>query len=104
MQRTQDINIRDTKRLIAPQQLKSESPISESAADTVFNAREAVKNILNGDDERLIVVVGPCSIHDPKAGLEYAKKLKELADRVLTEQRNSQCNASYKAFQPPGFL
>jgi 3-deoxy-7-phosphoheptulonate synthase len=82
MQRTQDINIRDTKRLIAPQQLKSESPISESAADTVFNAREAVKNILNGDDERLIVVVGPCSIHDPKAGLEYAKKLKELADRV----------------------
>jgi 3-deoxy-7-phosphoheptulonate synthase len=82
MQPTQDINIRDTARLIAPRQLKAESPISESAAETVFNAREVLKRILSGEDKRFIVVVGPCSIHDPKAGLEYARRLKELAGRV----------------------
>ena len=87
MQRTQDINIRDIARLIAPQQLKDELPISEAAAETVFNGREEVKKILSGEDKRLIVVVGPCSIHDPKAGLEYAGRLKELADRVADRMR-----------------
>lgn len=82
MHRTQDINIRGTERLVAPQQLKAELPISETASQTVFGSREIVKNILNGEDKRLIVVVGPCSIHDPKAGLEYAGRLKELAGRV----------------------
>ncbi len=79
---TQDINIRGTTALTAPRQLKLEQPASESCYELVTKAREEVKQILAGDDERLIVVVGPCSIHNRESGLEYAAKLKQLADKV----------------------
>jgi len=78
----QDVNIRTINPLIAPRLLKAELPISELAADTVYGRREEVKRILSGEDERLLVVVGPCSIHDPEAALEYAVRLKRLSDDV----------------------
>ncbi len=78
----QDVNIRDTVPLIAPRYLKSEEQISDAAMQTVLVNREAVKKILAGEDERLMVIVGPCSIHDPAAALDYARKLRAVAEQV----------------------
>jgi 3-deoxy-7-phosphoheptulonate synthase len=85
MQPTQFINIVNTVPLIAPKVLKAELPISAAATKTVLDNREAVQRILSGQDHRVLVVVGPCSIHDTKAALEYAQKLKSLADRVAEQ-------------------
>jgi 3-deoxy-7-phosphoheptulonate synthase len=82
MQPTQFINVVNTVPLIAPKVLKSELPISAAATKTVLDNREAVQRILSGQDHRVLVVVGPCSIHDPKAGFDYAQKLKKVADQV----------------------
>ena len=82
MQPTQDINIEKFEPLIAPHTFKEKLPLSEAQADTVVSGREAVKKILSGEDTRLLVVVGPCSIHDRAAAMEYAKRLKELSDKV----------------------
>ncbi len=77
-----DLNVVSQEVLITPQKIKEELPLSEAAAKTVTTGREAVRKILDGEDHRLIVVVGPCSIHDTKAAIEYAHRLKELADKV----------------------
>lgn len=82
MYSTQDINIRGTVPLTAPQQLKLEQPASDACYELVTKAREEVKRILAGDDDRLMIVVGPCSIHNRESGLEYARKLKGVADEV----------------------
>jgi len=82
MRPTQNINVRDTVSLIAPRQLKEDLPMTEAANQTVVESREVVKQILAGDDPRLMAVVGPCSIHDPKAAREYAGQLRDLAERV----------------------
>ncbi|MFT5084100.1 MAG: 3-deoxy-7-phosphoheptulonate synthase [Lentisphaeria bacterium] len=80
--KVEDLNVVSQEILISPEQIKSELPISELASKTVTEGREAVRNILDRKDHRLIVVVGPCSIHDTKAALDYAKRLKVLADKV----------------------
>lgn len=77
-----DINISSMQPLITPAQLKAELPLSETAYQSVATGRETVRNILNGDDKRLFVVIGPCSIHDPKAAHEYADRLKALSEKV----------------------
>lgn len=82
MQPTQDLNVRDFVPLVSPKQMKAETGMSEAANRTVAEGREAVKNVLDGADSRLLVIAGPCSIHDPQAGLEYAGRLKRLADQV----------------------
>jgi 3-deoxy-7-phosphoheptulonate synthase len=86
MFRTQDLRVKEIVRLIEPAALKGALPITEAAGKTVFQSREAVKNILHQKDPRLLVVVGPCSIHDEKGALEYAEKLnvlrKELAGQM----------------------
>ena len=91
MQPTYDIHVRSTVPLIAPQQLKNELPISEKANDVVVRGRETVCNILAGRDRRLLAVVGPCSIHDEAAALDYAGRLNELSreieDRVCVVMR-----------------
>jgi len=74
----QNINISKVIPLIAPKALASELPAGPRIATHVFRSREAVKNILSGKDRRLLAVVGPCSIHDVKAALEYAKQLNAL--------------------------
>ena len=72
---TDDIRIQDQKALVSPVQLMQEIPLSETAEATVTRARQAVRDILDGRDDRLVVVVGPCSIHDPDAAMEYANLL-----------------------------
>jgi 3-deoxy-7-phosphoheptulonate synthase len=79
---TQDVNIRKLDPLVSPIELKAELPASTAVTECVYEHREQVKQILSGEDNRLLVVVGPCSIHDPKAALEYAGRLKELSARV----------------------
>lgn len=82
MQPLQDVHVRETVTLVSPRYLKQEENITDAAVRTVIEGREAVKRIIAGEDSRLIVVVGPCSIHDQVAALDYARRLKALADRV----------------------
>ena len=80
--RLNDLNIEANEPLITPEQLKQEIPLSDLAADTVAQGRQVIRDILDGKDHRLFVVIGPCSIHDIKAAHEYAERLKALAAQV----------------------
>ena len=82
----------EIKALPAPRAIKTKLPITDEAAALVVETREAIRRILHGQDrERLLVIVGPCSIHDPEAAYEYASRLKPLAaavrDRLLIVMR-----------------
>ena len=77
-----DINVSAFDPMPSPEEIHSRLPLSPSAAGEVMRGREALRNILDRSDHRLFVVVGPCSIHDPQAGLDYAHRLKALADEV----------------------
>src|SRR3954447_16400787 len=77
-----DVRIREIKELSPPEQVLGEIPASEEMAASVFAARPAIHRILVGADERMLVVIGPCSIRDPRSAIEYAKRLKEEAARV----------------------
>ncbi|MGE3958972.1 MAG: 3-deoxy-7-phosphoheptulonate synthase [Vicinamibacterales bacterium] len=81
LQRTDDLRITETRPLIPPAILIEEIPVSETASNVVSDARKAVSEVIAGRDPRLVVIAGPCSIHDTKAALEYAARLKALADR-----------------------
>lgn len=78
----ENLNVASQERLITPEALKQELPLSQKAADTVEKGRQAIYDIMDGKDHRLFVVVGPCSIHDVEAAREYAQKLKTLADEL----------------------
>ncbi len=77
---TDDLRIVALKELLAPEEVHQKHPITESAAKLILNTRQQEHNILNGKDDRLIVIVGPCSIHDPKAAIEYATRLKKVSE------------------------
>lgn len=79
---TDDLRICATKEVIPPAQVHDEMPINEKAAQTTLKARAEIHKILTGQDDRLLVVVGPCSIHDPIAALEYAQRLKVIKDEL----------------------
>lgn len=76
-----DVRINEVKELLPPIAILERFPASENAAATVFNARQSIHNILAREDDRLLVVIGPCSIHDPKAALEYGQRLVALRER-----------------------
>ncbi len=76
--KTDDLRITAMNEVISPEQLHKDCPISESASKLIFDTRTAIHDILNGKDDRLLVIIGPCSIHDPDAAREYATRLKEL--------------------------
>ena len=78
---TDDLRIKEIKDLIAPQDLTSRLPITEAVSECVYNSRLAIKNILHGKDHRLLVIAGPCSVHDTKAALEYADRLQPLIEQ-----------------------
>ncbi len=82
---TDDLRIQKTRELMAPEQLIREISVTEPAAETVAGARRAMHAILSGDDDRLLVVVGPCSIHDTEAAMDYAGRLKALSDELAAE-------------------
>jgi 3-deoxy-7-phosphoheptulonate synthase len=79
---TDDLRICATKEVIAPIQVHEELPLTEAAAKTTVEARAAIHNILTGADDRLLVIIGPCSIHDPEAAKDYAQRLKTLKDEL----------------------
>lgn len=82
MSNFEDLNVVSHEVLITPAQLQDELPMSDTAAETVRIGRETVRKILDREDHRLIVVVGPCSIHDTDAAMDYARRLKVLAEKV----------------------
>ena len=88
---TDDLRISGMTQVIAPVEVHTEMPITNQAAQTIFNTRQAIHNILTGEDDRLVVVVGPCSIHDTKAAHEYGMLLKEaiaqFSDELLIVMR-----------------
>ena len=77
-----NINVDSQDILITPELLKSALPMSDSIHDTLATSRKVIEDILDRQDPRVFVVVGPCSIHDPSAALEYARRLKILADEL----------------------
>ncbi len=88
---TDDLRIEGITEVIAPEKLRGELPVTEKSAECVYMARTAVHNILHGGDDRLLAIVGPCSIHDPDAAREYANRLlavrDELADDLMIIMR-----------------
>lgn len=88
---TDDLRIKDITELVSPEALLEEIPLTPAAARTVQGTRGAIQRILRGQDDRLLVVVGPCSIHDPAAALDYAKRLaalrRDLADSLEVVMR-----------------
>jgi 3-deoxy-7-phosphoheptulonate synthase len=84
-QRTADLRIRAFKPLPAPAAIAADLPLSDDGAATVARSRAQLEAVLTGADDRLLVVVGPCSIHDPAAALEYARRLRDLAPLYAAE-------------------
>ena len=91
MRSTSDVNVSRTEPLMSPDELDQEIPLSPAAIETVIKNRKAIRDILHGDDPRMLMVVGPCSIHDEASSLEYAGRLarlaKELEDRIVVVMR-----------------
>src|SRR5215813_3677611 len=83
--RTDDLRIREIKELLPPSAVLRDFPITLNAAKTVYETRQAIHRILHGADDRLLTVMGPCSIHDVKAAKEYATRLKEAKDRCADD-------------------
>ncbi len=79
---TDDLRIREIRELSTPAEVMLELPRAEAAGRTVARARQAIHDILAGDDDRLVVIVGPCSVHDPAAALDYAGRLARLRNRL----------------------
>lgn len=82
MHKTSDLRIVDVKPIDSPETLFKDLPLSDNASNTVFTARQEIYRILDGEDDRLMIIVGPCSIHDTKAALEYGAKLKKIRDEL----------------------
>lgn len=79
---TDDLRIRQIRPLIPPAILQEEIPISDEIANVVSNTRKEISDMIHGRDSRLLAIVGPCSIHDPTAAVDYAGQLKKIADEV----------------------
>src|SRR2546425_547090 len=84
--RVENSNVLEATPLIAPRQLKARLPISAKATDVVLNTRRAIRDIVHGrDTRRLLMVVGPCSVHDSEAAFDYAQKLAAVAKAAENE-------------------
>jgi 3-deoxy-7-phosphoheptulonate synthase len=77
-----DIRIKSYDKLVTPGELSKELPLTKEIESKIEESRRVVNAILRGEDDRLLAIVGPCSIHDPKAAMEYALKLKALSDKI----------------------
>ena len=82
MNKIQNLNIKELTTLPSPESYFEKIPLKENQAKLVENSRITIQKIISGEDKRLLLLVGPCSIHDTKAGIEYAKKLKKLSEDV----------------------
>lgn len=84
-----DLRIKEINELLPPVALLEKFPATENAANTVAHARKAIHKILKGSDDRLLVVIGPCSIHDPAAAKEYATRLLALREALKVSLKSS---------------
>jgi len=82
MNQIENLNIASQEILITPAQLKQDIPVTEAGNVTIAEGRAAIRNVLDRSDPRLIVVIGPCSIHDTQAALDYAKRLRQISEEV----------------------
>ena len=80
--KTDDLRIIEMQELSTPDEVRGELPVTESDAKNILLSRKNIENILDGKDDRIFVVVGPCSIHDPIAAMDYANRLKKISDKV----------------------
>ncbi len=80
--KTYDVRVKEFIPLVAPAALKTELPVSEESAQVVVQGRQAIQDIIDKKDPRLLIITGPCSIHDERAALEYAQRLRELSREV----------------------
>lgn len=78
----QDVNVLETLKLVSPAELKQKHPLTEADAQSVVRSRDSIRRILSGDDDRVIAIVGPCSIHNPDIAIEYAEKLAKVSQEV----------------------
>jgi 3-deoxy-7-phosphoheptulonate synthase len=85
--RTRDLRVESIRPLLPPAILLEELPVSETAALTIARGREEIVEILDGTNDRLVVIIGPCSIHDPAAAMDYARRLRTLADELAADLR-----------------
>jgi 3-deoxy-7-phosphoheptulonate synthase len=83
--RTDDLRIKEIKELLSPEVIHDEFPLTERAAQVTYETRDQIHRILHGADDRVLVIIGPCSIHDPKAALEYARSLKAEKERFSAD-------------------
>lgn len=83
-----DLRIKEINELLPPVALLEKFPATENAANTVAHARKAIHQILKGHDDRLLVVIGPCSIHDPAAAKEYAERLLSFAKSLKAKLKS----------------
>ena len=82
---TSNINISEIKSINSPSTIKKEYPITKSINNNIIGWRRTVSNIISGQDDRLLVIIGPCSIHDPKAAIEYATFLQSIKPKYIKE-------------------
>ena len=82
LEKTSDLHVVETRPLIPPRQLHQDLPLDYTSANTVSKTRRSIQNILHKSDSRLLVIVGPCSIHDVDAAMEYATRLMKLKNEV----------------------
>ena len=82
MKPTDDLRVKGYQHLLEPNLLKQELSLSGAANDTVLSGRDAIEKILRKEDKRLLVVAGPCSIHDEAAAMDYANRLSGISDAV----------------------
>ena len=85
MYNTDDLRIKEIRELSPPDEIRKEFPLTEKAAQVTFETRRDVHRVLHGADDRLLAIVGPCSIHDPKAAMEYASRLKTQKDHLADD-------------------
>jgi len=85
MYNTDDLRIKEIRELSPPDEIRKEFPLTEKAAQVTFETRRDVHRVLHGADDRLLAIVGPCSIHDPRAAMEYASRLKDQKDRLADD-------------------
>ena len=77
-----NLNVKAQQILSTPQIIKNEIPVPDNATSTIIRGRKSIEDILDRKDKRLLVVVGPCSIHDTKAAMDYANRLHKLSEKV----------------------
>ena len=83
--KTDELRTSLIENLVSPAQLAEQIPLSKTTADFIIQSRREIEAIISGEDKRLLVIIGPCSIHDTHAAIDYAKRLKHLRDKYSNE-------------------